>query len=66
VRLPPGLDDAAGRRRLLEEYDVEVGAGLGDFAGKVWRVGLMGESSNVNYVNVLLAALREILGNRGK
>jgi len=43
VRLPPGLDDAAGRRKLLDEYDVEVGGGLGDFAGKIWRVGLMGE-----------------------
>ena len=41
---------------------LEVGAGLGDFAGKIWRVGLMGESSNVNHVNVLLAALREMLG----
>lgn len=61
VRLPPGLDDAAGRRKLLDEYDVEVGAGLGNFAGKIWRVGLMGESSNVNHVNVLLAALREML-----
>ena len=62
VKLPPGLDDAPMRRRLLDDFNIEVGAGLGDFAGKVWRVGLMGESSTPNHVNVLLAALREILG----
>lgn len=62
VKLPPWLDDAAARRRLLDEYSIEVGAGLGDFAGRIWRVGLMGESSTVNHVNVLLAALREMRG----
>lgn len=61
VRLPKGVDDAAVRRRLLEEYSIEVGAGLGDFAGKIWRVGLMGESSTVNHVHLLLAALRDVL-----
>ena len=61
VRIPAGVDDAATRRRLLEEYGIEVGAGLGDFAGKVWRIGLMGESCTVNHVNVLLSALKTIL-----
>ncbi len=61
VKLPAGLDDAAGRKRLLDEHSIEVGAGLGDFAGKIWRIGLMGESSSVNHVNVLLSALRGIL-----
>jgi len=62
VTIPEGLDDAALRGRLLEEYDVEIGAGLGDFAGKVWRIGLMGSSCTVNHVNLLLAALRQIMG----
>jgi len=61
VRLPAGVDDAAVRRRLLDEYSIEVGAGLGEFTGKIWRVGLMGESSTVNHVHVLLAALRDVL-----
>ncbi|MBN1475825.1 alanine--glyoxylate aminotransferase family protein [Candidatus Sumerlaeota bacterium] len=61
VRLPAGLDDATARRRLLEEFNIEVGAGLGDFAGKVWRIGLMGCSCTENHVNMLLAALRRIM-----
>ncbi len=61
VRLPAGVDDAAARKRLLDEHDIEVGAGLGDFAGKIWRIGIMGESSTVNHVELLLAALRRIL-----
>lgn len=61
VRIPEGADDAAIRRRLLEEYNIEIGAGLGDFKGKVWRVGLMGASSTPNHVNALAAALRAIL-----
>jgi alanine-glyoxylate transaminase/serine-glyoxylate transaminase/serine-pyruvate transaminase len=62
VKLPAGLDDAAVRRQLLEEFNIEVGAGLGDFAGKVWRIGLMGCSCTENHVNMLLAALRRIMG----
>ena len=61
VKLPPGLDDAAARARLLDEYNIEVGAGLGDFAGKVWRIGLMGCSCTANHVNMLLSALRKIM-----
>ena len=61
VRLPKGLDEAAARRRLLEEYNIEVGAGLGEFAGKVWRIGLMGSSSTPNHVNILLSALRGMM-----
>ena len=63
VRIPDGLDDRAVRRRLLEEYNIEIGGGLGDFAGKVWRIGLMGESCTANNVHLLLAALREMLAN---
>ncbi len=43
------------------EYNIEIGAGLGEFAGKVWRIGLMGHSSTANHVNMLLSALREIM-----
>jgi alanine-glyoxylate transaminase/serine-glyoxylate transaminase/serine-pyruvate transaminase len=61
VRLPAGLDDAAVRARLLAEHDIEVGAGLGPLAGKIWRVGLMGEGASVNYVRLLVAVLGEML-----
>ncbi len=61
VKLPNGVDDAKVRKQLLDEYDIEVGGGLGDFAGKIWRIGLMGESSNPNHVNMLLSALRDII-----
>ncbi len=63
VRIPAGIDDARVRRRLLDEYDLEIGAGLGPMAGKIWRIGLMGYSSrrkNVLYCSSALAAvLRE-------
>ena len=61
VKVPKGIDEAVIRRRLLDEYDIEVGGGLGKFAGEIWRVGLMGESSSPNHVNVLTAALRDLL-----
>jgi alanine-glyoxylate transaminase/serine-glyoxylate transaminase/serine-pyruvate transaminase len=65
VRIPEGLDDAAARGRLLDEYNIEVGGGLGEFAGKVWRIGLMGCSCTVNHVDLLLAALHRIMEQRG-
>ena len=61
VKLPPGLDDASTRSRLLNEYNIEVGGGLGDFAGKIWRVGLMGNSSSANHVNQLFGALKAMI-----
>lgn len=61
VKVPEGVDEGAIRKRLLEEYNIEVGGGLGKFAGKIWRVGLMGESSTPNHVNVLLSALRDLM-----
>jgi alanine-glyoxylate transaminase/serine-glyoxylate transaminase/serine-pyruvate transaminase len=61
VQLPPGVEDAPIRKRLLDEFNIEVGGGLGDFAGKIWRVGLMGNSSNANHINSLLGALKTIL-----
>jgi alanine-glyoxylate transaminase/serine-glyoxylate transaminase/serine-pyruvate transaminase len=61
VKIPGGVDEAAVRGRLLDEFGIEIGAGLGDFAGKVWRIGLMGQSCTQNHVNMLLAALRTIM-----
>ncbi|HTL52398.1 MAG TPA: alanine--glyoxylate aminotransferase family protein, partial [Planctomycetota bacterium] len=61
VKVPAGVDDATVRRRLLDEYNIEIGGGLGDFAGKVWRIGLMGSSSTPNHVDMLLAALKDLI-----
>ena len=60
VKIPQGYDDVTVRSRLLNEYNIEIGAGLGDFAGKIWRIGLMGESCTINHINLLLAALKQI------
>jgi len=61
VRVPEGVDEAAVRKRLLEKYSIEIGAGLGVFAGKAWRIGLMGHTATKRNVTTLLAALRECL-----
>lgn len=61
VKIPQGYDDAIIRGRLLNDYNIEIGAGLGDFAGKVWRIGLMGESCTQNHISKLLSALKEIM-----
>jgi alanine-glyoxylate transaminase/serine-glyoxylate transaminase/serine-pyruvate transaminase len=65
VRIPPGVDDLATRKRLLEEFGIEIGGGLGDFKGKAWRIGLMGYSSRPNNVLLLLAALEQCLLAQG-
>ena len=65
VRIPSGVDDAAVRKALLEQFDIEIGAGLGAFKGKVWRIGLMGYSSRQTNVLVLLAALEQLLAKHG-
>jgi len=59
---PTGLEEGPIRKRLLEEYDIEIGGGLGEYAGKAWRIGLMGESATEQHVEKLLGALKEILG----
>ena len=61
VEVPEGIDEAAIRKRLLDEYDIEIGGGLGVFAGKAWRIGLMGESATKKNVLTLLAALEACL-----
>jgi alanine-glyoxylate transaminase/serine-glyoxylate transaminase/serine-pyruvate transaminase len=65
VAIPDGVDDDAVRRRLLEEFSLEIGAGLGALAGKVWRIGLMGHSSNARNVVLCLGALDAVLGDLG-
>ncbi len=64
IHIPDGADDAGARRRLLEEYGIEIGAGLGVMAGKAWRIGLMGHGATVRNVDLVLAALKEILCSR--
>lgn len=61
IGIPAGADDAKVRRRLLDEYGIEIGAGLGPMAGKAWRIGLMGHGSTVRNVDLVLAALRAVL-----
>jgi alanine-glyoxylate transaminase/serine-glyoxylate transaminase/serine-pyruvate transaminase len=65
VRIPAGVDDAAVRKGLLERFGIEIGAGLGAFKGKVWRIGLMGYASRENNVITLLAALERLLAEQG-
>lgn len=61
VRVPEGVDEAALRRRLLTEFDIEIGAGLGELAGKIWRIGLMGAGSSSDNVERVVDALRHCL-----
>ena len=61
VLIPEGVDDAAVRSRLLNEFDLEVGAGLGELAGKQWRIGLMGTSSSAVNINRCLTAFETVL-----
>jgi alanine-glyoxylate transaminase/serine-glyoxylate transaminase/serine-pyruvate transaminase len=64
VKVPDGVDEAAVRKLLLEEYSIEIGAGLGPLAGKIWRVGLMGTSSASRLVVLLLGALQSALASQ--
>lgn len=65
VYLPDGADDAEVRRRLLNEFNIEIGSGLGVFKGKVWRIGLMGTNSTRCNVITFLGALEGILVSMG-
>ena len=65
VTVPQGVDEAAVRRRLLRDYGLEIGAGLGAFAGRVWRIGLMGHSARARNVLVCLGALEAVLADMG-
>jgi alanine-glyoxylate transaminase/serine-glyoxylate transaminase/serine-pyruvate transaminase len=65
VRIPAGVDDLAVRRRLLNEFGIEIGGGLGDFKGKAWRIGLMGYNSRPGVVLQFLGALEQCLISQG-
>ena len=65
VLVPDGVEDASVRRALLDDYSIEIGGGLGELAGKVWRIGLMGESAREVNVFALLSALEQILPGLG-
>jgi len=65
VQVPPGVDEAAVRRTLLTAFNLEVGAGLGPLAGRIWRVGLMGASSTPQTLLQFLAAFEAALGAHG-
>jgi alanine-glyoxylate transaminase/serine-glyoxylate transaminase/serine-pyruvate transaminase len=66
VKVPAGIDEGAVRKYLLAEHDIEIGGGLGPLAGKVWRVGLMGESSRQANVLTVLGAIEQGMAKQGK
>jgi alanine-glyoxylate transaminase/serine-glyoxylate transaminase/serine-pyruvate transaminase len=61
VYIPEGSDDAKVRSSLIHKFNIEIGAGLGDLAGKIWRIGLMGHTSRKENVELCLSAFKEIL-----
>ena len=65
VSIPDGVDEAAVRARLLNEFNLEIGAGLGALAGKVWRIGLMGYSSRAENIFLCLSSLEAVLSQMG-
>jgi alanine-glyoxylate transaminase/serine-glyoxylate transaminase/serine-pyruvate transaminase len=65
VAIPDGVDDTTVRTRLLNEYSLEIGAGLGPMAGRIWRIGLMGYASNRRNVLLCLGALDAVLADMG-
>lgn len=65
IWIPEGINDQEVRETLLRNYNIEIGRGLGQFAGKVWRIGLMGASCREEHVLALLAALEQILPSFG-
>ena len=66
VWIPEGVDDAGFRKALLEDYDIEIGGGLGEVAGKIWRIGLMGETSSPENIRTFLGALEALLEASGR
>jgi len=65
VRIPPGVDDLRVRQRLLNEFGIEIGGGLGALKGQLWRIGLMGHSSTEENVLLFLSALEKLLIEEG-
>jgi len=65
VHIPEGIDDVKVRTRLLRDFNIEIGGGLGDFKGKIWRIGVMGYSAQRGNIRLLLSALEDILDDMG-
>jgi alanine-glyoxylate transaminase/serine-glyoxylate transaminase/serine-pyruvate transaminase len=65
VLIPAGIDEGAARAQLLLDHGLEIGAGLGALAGKVWRIGLMGQSATPRHVTTCLTALEAVLTGQG-
>jgi alanine-glyoxylate transaminase/serine-glyoxylate transaminase/serine-pyruvate transaminase len=61
VRIPEGVDDARVRQRLYDDFNIEIGAGLGPLKGRVWRVGLMGHGARAENVEILSKALKQLI-----
>ena len=61
IKIPTGVDDAKVRQRLYDDFDIEIGAGLGPLKGKIWRVGLMGYGSSEENVAILAKALKQLI-----
>lgn len=61
LRIPEGIDDVTIRKRLIQDYSIEIGGGLGIFAGKAWRIGLMGDAANEQNVLLVLNAIEKLL-----
>jgi alanine-glyoxylate transaminase/serine-glyoxylate transaminase/serine-pyruvate transaminase len=61
IRIPEGADDAKVRQRLYDDFNIEIGAGLGPLKGKIWRVGLMGHGARVENVELLVNALKRLI-----
>jgi alanine-glyoxylate transaminase/serine-glyoxylate transaminase/serine-pyruvate transaminase len=65
VKCPERVNEAEVRKRLLNEFSIEIGAGLGPLAGKIWRIGLMGYSCRPDNVMLCLSALGSVLADMG-
>ncbi|MBI2846882.1 MAG: alanine--glyoxylate aminotransferase family protein, partial [Chloroflexi bacterium] len=65
VYIPDGVNDAPLRQSLLNEFGIEIGGGLGPLRGKIWRIGLMGESSTARNILAVLSALEQLLRRQG-
>jgi len=65
VKVPDGVDSAAVRKILLERHNIEIGAGVGEFASTVWRIGLMGHNARPDAALLVLAALEDALALAG-
>ncbi|MFQ3236895.1 MAG: alanine-glyoxylate transaminase/serine-glyoxylate transaminase/serine-pyruvate transaminase [Paraglaciecola sp.] len=61
IKIPQGVDDGAVRQQLLTEFNLEIGAGLGVLAGKVWRIGLMGYGCNQKNIDYCISSLKSVL-----